>query len=394
MRNIVGNWVDGSDFFDRLTDLAQLRDESMRHDILLLAPRRVGKTSLLRRFVAEVGAEEGLHAIYVDVQAARDERDFLRALAAELDDQPEVPWSTKAKQRTSRFFGRARELTVGAFSVSLDETPEDDWVLRARELEEALSALPGHWFFLVDEVPVLVLRLLAKEDGARRAREFLEWWRALRQRATEDVETAHWILAGSIGLDTVAARHGMSAAINDLHTQRLGPFARADARAFIRALCTAESLALDDPTIDHLLDRVGWLIPFHLQLVFSKLRERARAGRTAARGPDEVEAAIEETLTERKDFASWDERLADELGEEHARRARLVLASCARDPKGALTSTLGAALAKDVRHEVERARELRFVLDVLETDGYLVRDGKRWRFASPLLRAFWLRRYV
>jgi hypothetical protein len=36
--------------------------------------------------------------------------------------------------------------------------------------------------------------------------------------------------------------------------------------------------------------------------------------------------------------------------------------------------------------------KVRYLLDVLENDGYLVEEGKRWRFRSPLLREYWLRR--
>jgi uncharacterized protein len=35
---------------------------------------------------------------------------------------------------------------------------------------------------------------------------------------------------------------------------------------------------------------------------------------------------------------------------------------------------------------------MRYLLDVLQNDGYLVEENKRWRFRSPLLREYWFRR--
>ena len=50
MRNIIGNPVEGDDFFDRPEILALLRRELENlANILLVAPRRVGKTSLVIR---------------------------------------------------------------------------------------------------------------------------------------------------------------------------------------------------------------------------------------------------------------------------------------------------------------------------------------------------------
>jgi uncharacterized protein len=51
MRNIIGAPAEGDDFFDRPKILAQLsRELGNLANILLVAPRRVGKTSLVLRF--------------------------------------------------------------------------------------------------------------------------------------------------------------------------------------------------------------------------------------------------------------------------------------------------------------------------------------------------------
>jgi hypothetical protein len=51
-------------------------------------------------------------------------------------------------------------------------------------------------------------------------------------------------------------------------------------------------------------------------------------------------------------------------------------------------------LGKHMHEARERDDKLRYLLDVLVNDGYLVDTGGRHIFRSPLLRAFWLRRVV
>jgi hypothetical protein len=49
------------------------------------------------------------------------------------------------------------------------------------------------------------------------------------------------------------------------------------------------------------------------------------------------------------------------------------------------------AIAAHVPDIVERANALKWIVDVLSNDGYLVEHDGRWRFRSGLLRRYWLR---
>ena len=73
--------------------------------------------------------------------------------------------------------------------------------------------------------------------------------------------------------------------------------------------------------------------------------------------------------------------------------ARGVLALCARDPDGATPTAMSQALAAVVP-ETDRAGTLKWVIDVLANDGYLVEQSARWRFRSGLLRRYWVRHVV
>ena len=56
--------------------------------------------------------------------------------------------------------------------------------------------------------------------------------------------------------------------------------------------------------------------------------------------------------------------------------------------------TLAQVLAPVLVDPRERDAKLRYLLDVLQSDGYLVEQGRRWRFRFSLLRDFWRERVV
>ena len=83
MQNIAGSPVEGTDFFGRETAIRSLWDLLSNHDILLLGPRRIGKTSLARRLMVEA-RQSGWHAIEVNVASCIDERAFVNKLTEEV----------------------------------------------------------------------------------------------------------------------------------------------------------------------------------------------------------------------------------------------------------------------------------------------------------------------
>jgi hypothetical protein len=238
--------------------------------------------------------------------------------------------------------------------------------------------------------PVLfVLNLLKQDDGVDRARTFLNWFRELR--IARSVAThVRWLLCGSIGLDTVTARLGFGDAINDLFIVHLGAFDEPTADGFLSALADSYDVELGEATRAHALQRVGWLIPYHLQVLFAALRENDR------RPVDEaaIDAAYEALLApvHKGYFDFWQQRLHEELGQPDDGHALALLNAVARDPDGASDEVLRGVLA--ARIGGDPAQTLRYLRDVLENDGYLVRDGDRWRFRSNLLRDYWCRRVL
>jgi chromosome segregation and condensation protein ScpB len=390
MQNVTGQWVGGENFFDRSRELKRYWRDLETDNLLLLAPRRVGKTSVMKRM--QLDAEQhGYCAVFIDVSDAHAEPAFVRRLYQGVleSDAGNGLWNRLKDSWLGKAVRRVRKVGGAGFTVEFDADDGADWYSLGRELADALSHLDGRWLIQVDELPVFVLQLLRRDDPRQRdsVREFLYWMRRLRL----DFPAVRWMLAGSIGLDTVAARLNLADAVNDLRIVTLGAYNRETAHELLLELGRRYSLGLSEPVRERLIDRIGWPIPYYLQLAFHELRELDTEASLAI---EDVDHAFDTLLdpAHRAYFDYWRQRLHDELGRPDSDYAVQLLTSAALDANGVERSTLSQVLSAKVADPDQRSEKLRYLLDVLQSDGYLVEHQGRWRFRVPLLRDYWLRR--
>ena len=387
VQNVTNQVVEGSDFFDRAREIARYWKGLQTDNLLLLAPRRVGKSSVLRR-MNQLTADEGFTGIYLDVSDCHDELRFVQRLyAAILDHHGSADrlWEGIKESWLGKTMSRVKKAGAGVFSIEF-ESNNVDWARMGEELAEALEGLDGRTLIQVDELPVFVLKLFNRADDTEqgRIREFLYWLRRLRQAYPR----VRWMLAGSIGLDTVASRLNIADSINDLGIETLGAFDIETSHALLRELAKTYRVELDDAVRGHILARVGWPIPHYLQLIFHKLRDCKKPRKK------DVDAAVDTLLDPHHKgvFDYWRQRLRDEMGRPDADYAGTLLNSACRTPSGIRRSIFQQALTTAIPDADLREEKLRYVLDVLENDGYLVEHEKLWMFRSPLLREYWSRR--
>jgi uncharacterized protein len=391
--NRVGPPVTGTDFFGRELEQERCWETLAADHLLLLAPRRVGKTSLMLR-LEEAAAQRGFEATFLSAAGVQDEASFVQKLyevVGELRMWTAV-WRRLADGPAGRLLGKIQKIEAGGFSVELEPSEKDQWPILGERLARALDHHEGRCLILVDELPVFILSLLRQDPSGDRARRFLIWFRDLRQRSGRN-GSLRWLLAGSIGLDTVTARLNFGDTINDLHIYHLGPFSRQTADALLEELSRTHNLPLSEEVRSHILHRVGWTIPYYLQLIFAGLRECSNGGGepTVAHVDDVFEGLLKPAKKAYFDY--WRQRLGDELGKLDAGHALTLLNTIAADELGASISSLMQSLEAQIHDARERREKLRYLLDVLESDGYIVQEGRdRFRFRSPLLREFWLRR--
>ena len=390
MKLSIGNPVQGEDFFDREKELIILWDKLPREHILMLAPRRIGKTSILRKLIADACDHSFQAADVCHFARCQNELDCVNEIIGAIHKNHKN--FTKAlNKRLKRI--KSISISLTSAKVDFDASQPRQWREVGKELAETLQDLGGHWLIPVDELPIFVLTLLKQEDGLNRTHQFLDWFRSLRQ---EYYQSIHWVLAGSIGLDTVAARLNLGDTINDLSVFPLGAFEVPVAQRFLRTLADSYEMVLSDDVIDTMIQCIGWPVPYYLQLLFSALRDQCPISDidNHSFNISAVNNAFESLLTpaHKGYFDYWRQRLKEELEEPDSGYAVLLLNAACHDSAGVSRETLQQILSEVIQDSGEKQEKLGYLLDVLENDGYLIEADQRYRFRLELLREYWLRR--
>src|SRR5271163_2995563 len=130
MRNIIGSPAEGDDFFDRPKILDRLRRElDNLANILLVAPRRVGKTSLVIRLCENWRSDPKQKAVFLDVEGRGDEFAFAEKLIEEL---ARAGLNPDILTRMMGAFAKIRQnvlgkgITIPGLEISLGEAAEAD----------------------------------------------------------------------------------------------------------------------------------------------------------------------------------------------------------------------------------------------------------------------------
>lgn len=385
MKISVGNPVEGDDFFDREQEQVRAWRKLEGSHLLMLAPRRIGKTSLILRLCA-TASEHGRYAVHCSFAKCETESDCIRELFKALAVQQSIG------QRSKPLFDSIKSVKLGPLGVDWHEAKPESWREAGEELAKALADGDDNWLVCIDELPVFIINLLQQgEEGRRRARAFLYWLRDLRQNHYQRIK---WLMAGSIGLDTLAARLRLSDSINDLEPFPLDAFSEESALRFLDKLAGSYGLQLNQELRQAIVARVGWPVPYYLQLMFSHLRDESLDSGVPPNA-EMIETVFEKLLgnSYRTHFDYWHQRLEEELGQPEAGQAALILTRISRSTAGETRETLAQAMSTVLQDPQIRDQALHYLLDVLRSDGYLVEREGRYAFRLEWLRVYWQRRF-
>ena len=376
---MTGPPVTGDDLYGRRDEIDRLWARLGRGEhLLMLAPRRVGKTSLMLELARD--PRRGWDVVYIDVESAEGAADLLARVHAGLLQHPRHrTWLRSGWSQVTGALGKVTH--AKAMSVEIKRTVGRDWARAAERLERQLGRLPddGRLLIVIDELPILIARMDAgdrTEEAWLLLAKLRQWRQAPALRGK--VQT---LVGGSVGLEGVLRRAGLSASINDLAPFPVTAWRRATAVAFLRRLGEESEFPLADRWIDTILDLLGDPVPYHVQLFFATLRDACGAS-----------TELSESLIER----CFEERLTGPSGtphlDHHAARLELVFSPTQHEIALAVLTRASRSERGVPRSELldeGNASDLGQVLQALESDGYLARRDDHLTFQSNLLRVWW-----
>jgi hypothetical protein len=396
-----GQWVSGSDRFwnrDReLRRFIEVLDEG--GSIHLSAQRRIGKTSLMREAARRIG--DRFTCVHVDVEDARSAEDFIAALGAATKEHLGL-WS-----RTVEVFRNALGASAEAVeSLQVDEVTikireglvGGTWTAKADRLIAALAGADRRVVLFLDEVPVMVNRILKGQtyettpERREAADLFLSW---MRKAALRHQGRVQFVVTGSIGFGPILREANLSATINHLTAFDLRPWDAETAVGCLQALGNQYGLAWADGAAERVTERLGMCVPHHVQVFFGHVREVTERRGASTCTVEDVETAYQTHMLGSRghaELSTFEERLS--LVVPHDARAFVFDLLTEAAAAGRLSENAINVYLTDHGFEGRAGTDIaRHVLDVLDHDGYLHPDGDGHTFSSHLLRDWWVARH-
>lgn len=400
---VVGSPVRDEDFWFRKEFVKDLWESLAKHNVLLLAPRRIGKTSVMYRMVDDPG--DGWLVIHTNVEDLGAPDDFFIALVAAIrEHQPDYlrKIGTAAKGCLKGLLGRIEKVEAWDLKIQLRkaEASRENRQDRLQELLERVLQSDQQVLFIIDELPDMLVSMMRNLPDEYE--KFLHWFRKIRHQSLEG--KVRWLVGGSVNLIAALDQQGKVKLINDLKVESLAPFTPEEVGKYVAKMFTERCVPFDDTALPRIGELLGAPIPIFLQMLTQEIF------RAWKRKPETTVTA--DTVTEVFNKALLGEMARDKL--QHY-RSRIPLYYPAEEREAALyllnklslsTEGISPAPLFSLYRKIEGTKTLRregaalnqafqSLLMYLRSDFYIeeLGDNGAYDFSSRLLKTWWKKYY-
>jgi len=396
LKQAHGNWVTGDRFWDREEEIDLFRRKTREGaHLLLVAQRRMGKTSLMKEIARRLSDE--FECVFVDFQNATTPQDAIAELSLAL--RPHKSLWLRGRELFANVLDRVEKIGSEDLGITLRAgLAGGNWASKGDELFAILAEAEKPVLLLMDEVPILVNRIIKGEEyiitpeRRRIASEFMSW---LRKNSQRHQGKARIVISGSIGFEPVLRQANLSGTINNFVPFELKPWSDDTAIGCLRALAQQYGLKYRDGAESEMVRLLGCCIPHHVQMFFDHAQTYRVRNKLTELGPQEVAEVYQTEMLSTRGHAElthYEERLKLVLGIAKMALALDMITEAA--VSGHLTKGAIMRLQQDYDFDKEPTADVqKEILWILEHDGYLTQAPEGYVFVSNLLRDWWRNRY-
>ena len=391
----TGNIVYGNNYFPRPKDEKRIWRKIAQGDhLLLLAPRRVGKSSLLHYL--KDNPKAGYAIIYSYVQDCMDEQEFYRKLLKSITQSEFVANTANVSNKLNDWFSKLSiDFSIEGFGVKLaaDKTTSDepriiDTDVIRQVLMDSLNEADITLVIAIDEFPDALINI-HKKHGEIAAIKFLSGIREMCQDVNFN-KKVRFIFTGSIGLDTVAKKLNLSNLINVFVHTTIEPLSDMEARQFIDFYFSKFSAQIiADHLKDIIIKQVGWNMPYYLALVCEEIVDNYDDNHLLEES--DILKCVEQLFEQetKTKFSHWRERLNRLEKQERLFAESILTLVCDHDEALPYADIFNLSQHADYKDNVNA----NYVLTCLKHEGYLFNqtEDNTYKFTSPLLKRWWNR---
>lgn len=406
----TGEPVEPSDLWFRDPYIDQVWETLRRQHVLISAPRRTGKTSVMNHLASK--PRDGYLVVYQNVQDLSHPAQLFQTILENFYEQNQE----LTKQLAHSGFGMLKSalefvrknvdsVSAGGFKIALrnsDPDWEKNWKQHGESLLAAIRKSQRPVLIIIDELPDLILRMRDRDDAL--VRDFLAWFRVQRQNPVPSQDPVRWLIGGSVNLASTLDELGEVAAINDIAIETLPVLTDDQVIEFVTRMLEPREVPYETDVPRTVVKRLGRPIPLFLQL---STQDIVRSWQNNTR-----------TITTKDVDAIFDAMISSQAAQDKLQHYHSRIKLHYKQPKqSAAYSILGqlslsspsglsrrALLSEFVRHldaqglemnEPDRRRQFNHLMRDLENDFYIVEiDDESYDFASGLMKAWWKRYYA
>ena len=380
MKIRTGNPVRGANFFRRDDLIEKIWEEmELGSNILLVAPRRVGKTSLMYYLLDN--PREHYHFIFLDTESVNDGNEFYKKLLSKLLTSDFIRGKDKLFSLLKEHSPGIKK--IGKDGVEFELGREFDYLNEFLKIVDKIELNDQRLIILIDEFSQTVENI-KNDENERKAIRFLQKNRELRQEYLIE-KNIRFIYSGSIGLENIVKRINASKNINDLTPIRVNPLTKSKAEEMVNMLLKNVEFKLNRKMIKYIIGKIEWLIPFYIQLVIQAIKDYQKENDLNEINEEVVQSALSEVISQQNYFENWHSRLKALFKVYEYNFAKELL------NRISTSNSIESNEIHDIAVKHNIGNDYLEVLGSLVYDGYINNneDMKIYRFNSPILRMWW-----
>lgn len=282
-RSLVGQIPEPDELYGREDFIKHLWLTLEGNNILLLAPRRFGKSGVLRHiFLHHQSSYLPLSFELEDVDSPEEfvwrvtkellAHDKFRKLLSHAKRLP-----TSIVQWVKNNFD---EIEFEGAKVKFKKEIQSDWREAARRMLSELEKADQIIIFLFDELPAMLDRIIEK-NGESAAKDFLAWFRTVRLEQKDILRRHRFIVAGSVGIDQILRKLGASDKLVDFARLTVEPLTESVAGNLAANLAHSFSINWNSGLANKVFELIGAPVPYFIHIFFSQLGQMQLAERTS-----------------------------------------------------------------------------------------------------------------
>lgn len=290
----------------------------------------MGKTSIMQELGRQL-QDDGWTFLFCDVEAANCPEDVI----AEIEHSARVVVQSPLKRFTGgmgrQIVSKIEELDVYNLRIKIRaEIDAGNWKHHGKNLLQDCAKNEKPVLLVIDKLPIFLKRMLDYDQDSKRVDELLSWLRGEFQQLDQDGLVL--IVSGSIGLQPLVLRLGLSDRVNYLYPYRLGPWNRDTCIRCFECLANSSEVSIENGVAESVYEALGIGIPHHIQSFFRRLNDFVMRRQLEQVKIEHVNIVYRTELlapTGRIDLGHYRSRLKDALTEESYTIAEIILAEAA-----------------------------------------------------------------